>query len=95
MLVKSVSGEELAGEQISILSVIYSIARDLLLATMRNQISINTAVLRTVKMVYPKVIDIGGFSHTLDRVGEQFCTPNLTEFTSAGLAYLHTVQRLD
>ena len=62
---------------------------------MRDRASVNTAALRTVKVVYPKMIDIGCFSHTLDRVGEQFCTPNFTEFISAWISLLHTVQRLD
>lgn len=86
MLAKSVSGEKLAREPIFILSIMYSIAPDLLLAAMRDRASVNTAALRTVKVVYPKIIDIGCFSHTLDRVGEQFCTPNLTEFTSAWIS---------
>ena len=96
MFVKSVSGEELARKLISILSIMYSIAPDLLLAAMRDQTSLNTAALRTVKVVYPKMIDISCFSHTLDHVhGKQVCTPHLTELSVLGLAYLHTVQRLD
>ena len=68
MLAKNVTGEELARELISILSIMYSIAPDLLFAAMRDQTSVNTAALRIGKMVYFKMIDIGCFSHTLDRV---------------------------
>ena len=76
MLAKNVSGEELARELISILPIMYSLASDLLLATIRDRVSVNTAALRTIKVVYPKMIDIGYFSHALDHVhGEQFCTP--------------------
>ena len=68
MLAKSVSGEELAKELISILSIAYNIAPDLLLAAMRDKAFVNTAALRIVNMVYPKMIDTGCFFHTLDRV---------------------------
>ena len=68
ILAKRVGGEELARELISILSIMYSIPPDLLLVAMRDQASINTAALRTVKVAYPKMIDIGCFFHTPDRV---------------------------
>lgn len=29
------------------------------------------------------IMDVGSFSHTIDHVGERFCTPHLTEFVSA------------
>ena len=67
MLAKNVSGEELARELISILSITYNIAPGLLFAAMRDQTSVNTAALRIGKMVYFKMIDISCFSHTLDR----------------------------
>ena len=69
MLAKSVNGEEVSREVISILSITYSIAPDLLLAAVRDWASNNIAVLRTLKVVYPKMIDIGCFRHTLDHVG--------------------------
>ena len=53
MLAKCVNGEQLARELISILSITYSIASDLLLAAMRDRAAVNTAALRTVKVVYP------------------------------------------
>ena len=64
----SVNGEELARDLISILSIMYNIALNLLLPVMRYLASLNTAALRTVKVVYPKMTDIDCFSHTLDRV---------------------------
>ena len=51
MVAKSLTGEELAREIVSVLSVQYSIGTS-----------------------------IGCFSHTIDRVGEHFVTPNLSEF---------------
>ena len=79
--------KELARELISILSITYNISLDLLLAAMRDQTSVNTTALRTVKVVYPKMIDNGCFSHTLDCVhGKRFCTPHLTVFISAWIS---------
>ena len=39
-------------------------------------------VICTLQTVYPKLLDVGCFSHTLDRVGEYFNIPILSEFTS-------------
>lgn len=86
MLAHSVTGEELARELISVLSITYSIAPDLLLATMRDRAAVNSVALRTVKAIYPKVIDIACFSHTLDLVGSKFRTPNLSEFAQAWIS---------
>ena len=82
MLAKSMTGEEIARELISVLSTTYSIASDHLLAAMRNRASVNGIAMRTVKIVYPKVLDIGCFSHTIDHVGDKFKTPILNEFVS-------------
>ena len=35
-----------------------------------------------VKVVYPNLLDVGCFSHTLDIVGEHFHIPTLSKFTS-------------
>ena len=42
--------------------------------------STNNVALRTLKVVYPTVVDVGCISHTLDLVGEKFTTPHLNEF---------------
>jgi hypothetical protein len=83
LLTKSMTGEEIARELISVLSVSYSIDSSRLLACMRDRASVNNVAVRTLKIVYPKLLDVGCFSHTLDRVGEYFNLPVLTEFTSA------------
>lgn len=83
MLAKSLCGEELARELISVLSVNYSIATNQLLACMRDRSSVNNTATKTLKIVYPLLIDIGCFSHTIDHVGEHFVTPNLSEFVSS------------
>ena len=83
LLTKSMSGEEIARELINVLSVGYSIDSSRLLACMRDRASSNNVAVRTLKIVYPKLLDVGCFSHTIDRVGEYFNIPILSEFTSA------------
>ena len=78
MVVKSVIGEELARELISMLSVNYGISSQLLLAAMKDGAAVNETAIRTLKIVYPNLLCIGCFSHTIDQVGECFSTPNLS-----------------
>ena len=80
MLAKSMTAEEITGELISVLSVKYSMPSELLLGAMHDRASVNTAAMQTLKVVYPYIVDIGYFAHTLDHVGEKFVTPTLSEF---------------
>ena len=82
LLAHSMTGEEIARELINTLSVHYGISSDLLLAAMHDRASTNNVAMRTVKVVYPSLIDVGCFSHTLDLVGEKFTTPHLSDFLS-------------
>ena len=79
-LTKSMTGEEIARELINVLSVEYSISSERVLAAMRDRASSNGVAIRTLKVVYPNMVDIGCYSHTIDLVGEKFCTPNLDSF---------------
>ena len=45
----------------------------------------NNVALTTVKIVYPMLIDVGCYSHTINHVGERFSMPTLLEFVSAWL----------
>ena len=83
LLAQSMSGEEVARELITTLSVCYSINPTSLLAAMHDRAAVNNVALRTLKVVYPQFLDVGCFSHTLDLVGNKFCAPNLVEFTMA------------
>ena len=83
MLVKSVTGEELARELISILSVKYGIPSQLLLAAMKDRAAVNETAVRILKIVYPNLLSVGCFSHTIDRVGEHFDTPKLSDFVTS------------
>jgi hypothetical protein len=80
LLAKSMCGDEIARELISIPSTELGIPGAKLLASMRDRASTNNVAMRTMKVVYPHLLDIGCYSHTIDHVGEKFVTPNLDEF---------------
>ena len=82
MLQKSLSVDEIAREVISTLSIDYQVSPTTLLACMRNRAATNNVALRTLKVLYPNIVDIGCFSHPMDHVGEKFVTPVLEEFIS-------------
>lgn len=82
LLAKSMSGEEIARELISVLSTSYSIDSSKVIACMRDGAAANGVAVRTLSILYPKLMDIKCFSHTLDRVGEHFEIPILSEFVS-------------
>lgn len=82
MLAKSMTGQEIARELISVLSVSYGVASGHLLGAMRDRASTNNVAMETVRVIYPSFVDIGCFSHTKDHVGDKFHTPVLTPFAS-------------
>ena len=84
-LTKSMTGEEVARELINVLSVTFGVQSNLLLAAMRDRASVNNVAMRVVSIVYPSVLDVGCFSHTLDIVGEKFKTPVLSTFCTMWL----------
>ena len=83
LLGKSLCGDEIARELISILSTELGISGNKLLACMRDRSSSNNVALRTVKILYPQLLDIGCYSHTIDHVGEKFVTRCLDDFAKA------------
>ena len=80
ILTKSMAGEEVARERLSVLSTEYGIASSNLLAAMHDHASVNTLAVRTLKALYPNLLDISCYSHTIDHVGDNFDTPILHEF---------------
>ena len=88
MLVKSVTGEEVARELISVLSVNYGISTQLFLAAIA---TVHETAVRTLKVVYLNLLSIGCFFHTIDHIGEHFNTPNLTEFIISWISLFHIV----
>ena len=79
-LTKSLTGEEIARELISTLLGEYGITSERLLAAMRDRASVNRVAMQTIKVVFPDMIDVGWYSHTIDLVGEKFHIPNLDSF---------------
>ena len=86
LLAKSLSGEELAREIISIFSTSYSIECNRLLACIRDGAATNGVAVRTLHILYPNLFDVKCFSHTLDRVGEHFKIPVLNEFITTWIS---------
>ena len=72
------TAEEIARELINVLSVTYSIGSDQLIAAMRDRAAVNNVAMRTLAVVYLKLLDVGCFSHTIDRVGQHFKTPEFS-----------------
>ena len=64
----------------NVLSVEYSVLAKRLLAAMHDRVSSNGVAMRTIKVLYPNIIDIGCYSYMIDHVGEHFKAPTLEEF---------------
>ena len=80
-MAKPVTGDELAREFLTVLSTELGVVGENLLACMRDGASVNGKAMRTIEIMYPKVMNITCFSHALDLVGSKFVTPNLEKFT--------------
>ena len=80
LLAKSLKGEELAREIIMVLTQHYNVQNNSLCASMRDGASVNGAAMRTVKIVFPKVVDVRCFSHAIDGVGSHFNIPTVKRF---------------
>jgi len=83
LLNKSLTGEEIARELISILSSHHGVPPTQLLGAMRDRASTNNVAMQTMKAVHPNLIDIGYYSHMIDQVGNCFNTTALNDFMSA------------
>ncbi len=80
LLVKTMSGQEIARELINVISAQYGIMSNKVVACMRDRAACNNVALQTIKIVYSSIVDVGCFSHTLDLVGSKFVTPCLSTF---------------
>ena len=47
---------------------------------MRDHALVNNVAVTTLSIMYPSVIDIGCFTHTLNNVGDKFNVPTLDKF---------------
>ena len=88
-LAKSLLGDEIARELIEVLSVRLSISSARLLAAMRDRASVNGVAMRTLKIIFPHLVDIGCFSHTVNLAGE------FLHCWSSSIHFLPTAQKLD
>ena len=88
---KAMKGEELAQQLMTSLSTEFGISSALLLGAIRDRASVNDVAVRHLKVLYPKLVDIGCFSHSLDHVWENMATPLLATFVKAWIS-LFTVQ---
>ena len=80
LLAKSMMGEEVAQQIIVVLSTELGISPQSIVAAMRDRPFVNDVVMRTIKVMYNQLLDMGCFSHTLDHVGERMNTPILHDF---------------
>lgn len=91
LLAKSMTGEEVARQIITVLSTEMEVPSHLLAAAMRDRASVNTVAMRTVSILYNQVMDISCFSHTLDLVREHMKTPILDDFIKSWVSlYSHS-----
>ena len=79
---KSITGKEVAREIINVLAVSLEIQSHPLIAAMRDGTTVNSVAMRTIGVIFPHVLDLRCFSHTLDLAGDRFETPTLSNFTS-------------
>lgn len=86
-LQKSLNAEELARQIISAVCVTLSIENNNLVAVMRDGASVNAAAMRTLKIIYPKALDVRCISHTLDLIGDKFKVPTLSLFFTIWISY--------
>ena len=86
LLAKSLNGEKVTRELINILSTTLGITSHHVVAIMRDRASMNNVAICTLKILYPHLLDIGCFSHTLNLVGDHFKLPQFTEFLNSWLS---------
>ena len=86
------TGEKIAQQIIVIVSTEFGISSNLIVAAMRGRASVNDVAMRTIKVVYNELLDVGCFSHTLNHVGERMNTPNFMTSATLGLLCFHEAQ---
>ena len=68
LLIKTMTGEEIAQQIIVIFSTEFGISSNLIVAAMRDRASVNDVAMRTIKVVYNELLGVGCFSHTLNHM---------------------------
>ena len=80
LLAKSLTGEKVARELILVLFTTLGIGTQHLLAVMGDRAAVNGAAMRTDKVVYPYILDVGCCSQTIGNAERLFNTPTLDDF---------------
>ena len=80
LLPKSLNNQELAHVLISALSTKLGVEANDLVAAMLDRSFVNNVPMKVLYVVYPKDLDVGCFSHTLNHTGNNFKTPVLDAF---------------
>ena len=80
LLAKSITGEEVARQLVTILSNELSISPDKVVGAMRDRASVNNVAMRTISVIFNRLMDMPCFSHTIDHVGQHMNIPILEEF---------------
>ena len=75
LLSKSMTGE-VARQLISVLQMECQVPSNALVATMHDRASVNNLAMTILSIVFPHLLDIGCFSHTIDIAGDRFNTLN-------------------
>ena len=78
--------EVIAQQIIVILSTEFGISSNLIVAAMCDRTSVYDVAMRTIKVVYNELLDVGCFSHILNHVGERMNTPILHDFCNTWIA---------
>ena len=76
----------MARELLFVLQAQYEIVSGLLVATMRDRASVKNLAMSILHVMYPQVLDVGCFSHTIDNAGCKLATSILDEFLSAWIS---------
>ena len=76
ILVKSMTGEELAQKVLAVPCREYKLSTDQVLA---DRASVNNVAIRHIKIMFPNLFDIGCYSHTRDLIGSNFELPTVEE----------------
>ena len=79
---ESVNANKLAEVLNQCLSVDYGVRANSLLAAMRDGASVNQAALDRIAFIFPKMLNVVCFSHTLNNVGNHLVIPLLVEYGS-------------
>ena len=80
LLLLSKSPEEVARLLVDILSTKLGVITTNTVAAMRDRASVNSVAMRTLRVLYNRIFDVGCLSHTLDHIGEKLETLLVDEF---------------